>query len=88
MIRAGYREWVFVGLMTLFMSLAVSGAETLSIGYQGWFLGAWATSFVRAYVVVLPAALIFVPLARRLTTMFVATGPSETIVQRSGPDNQ
>jgi hypothetical protein len=37
MIPARYQEWVFVGLMTLFMSLAVSRAMTLWNEYQGPF---------------------------------------------------
>jgi Protein of unknown function (DUF2798) len=71
MISARYREWVFVGLMTLFMSLAVSGAMTVWNGYQGTFVAAWTWSFLRAYVAVVPTMLVAAPLARRLAAMIV-----------------
>jgi membrane protein implicated in regulation of membrane protease activity len=75
MIPARYGEWVFVGLMTVFMSLAVSGAMTLWSGFQGPFVAAWARSFLRAYVVVVPSVLVAAPLARRLTGMMVESPP-------------
>lgn len=88
MIPARYREWVFVALMTLFMSLAVSGVMTFWTEYQGTFLRAWAAEFVRAYVVVVPSALVAAPLTRRLMSMLVAHAPSETIVDRSESGGQ
>jgi hypothetical protein len=66
------RDWLFVGLMTLLMSLAVSAAETLWSGHRGDFLTAWGLSFARAYVVVLPAALLFAPVARRLSGLILS----------------
>lgn len=83
MIPARYGEWVFVGLMTLFMSLAVSGAMTVWSEYQGSFLQAWAADFVRAYVVVVPSALVAAPLTRWLASLIVAQAPSEIVLDRS-----
>jgi hypothetical protein len=58
--------------MTLLMSLAISAAETLWSGYRGDFAAAWGSSFARAYVVVLPAALLFAPVARGLSGLILS----------------
>lgn len=72
MINARYRDWVFLALMTLFMSLTVSGALVLFNEHEASFLRAWTKEFVRAYIAVVPSAIAGAPLMRRLTSMIVA----------------
>lgn len=58
---------IFICFMALGMSAAMSLAMSLyNLGLPAWTIGRWFKSFLVAFIVAVPVALLWAPVARRL----------------------
>jgi hypothetical protein len=72
-IPAPHEQKVFLLIMTLLMGLAISFVKTVQLsGFRSGFLMQWLSGFLSTYIIVVPAVLLIMPVARSIVKAIVA----------------
>lgn len=72
MINKKYEFYIFSFLVSLFMSLLVSGVVlVLNIGLVQNFLILWMNSWLKAFIVAFPSVLIVIPFVRKIVSQII-----------------
>ena len=72
MINKKYEFYIFSLLVTMFMSLVISGVLVLAnLGYTDTFITLWANAWWKAWIVAFPAVLVIIPNVRKIMTKII-----------------
>ena len=72
----GYAAFVMPFVLSVLMSLIVSGVSTLkSLGVGAAFLSTWPIAWLLSWLVAFPTLLLVLPLVRRIVSLVVQPAP-------------